>query len=100
MFLSCASRGRNPENPSERGRSYGRYRQSIEVNRKGVSNTVTSVLKDYLIMEIPQSESKSNATTTAAKDSILPKLYEPMCLSLYRTDYGKKFGTNMQRATK
>ena len=51
-------------------------------------------------MEIPQSESKSNATTTAAKDSILPKLYEPMCLSLYRTDYGKKFGTNMQRATK
>ena len=89
-YLSCASRARNPDNPSERGRSYGRYRQSIEVNRKGVSNTVASVLKDYLIMEIHQSESKSNATTTAAKDSILPKLYEPKCLSLYRTDYGRK----------
>lgn len=67
-FLSCASRGRNPDNPSERAKSLGRYKQRLEVNLREVSNTIASVQKDYLMMEI----------------------YEPMCLSLYRTDYGKK----------
>lgn len=67
-YLTCASRGRNPNNPSERKRSLCGYKQKLEVNLREVLNTITSIQKDYLMMEI----------------------YEPMCLSLYRTDYGKK----------
>ena len=48
----AASRGRNPDNPSERKRSEGRYRQRLEINRGGVSNTITSVQKDNLVIEI------------------------------------------------
>lgn len=54
MFLSCASRGRNPDNLSERNRSRGIYRQRIEINNSGNSNTITTVQKDYLLMELPQ----------------------------------------------
>lgn len=67
-YLACASRWRNPNNPSERKRSLCGYKQKLEVNLREVSNTITSIQKDYLMMET----------------------YEPMCLSLYRTDYGKK----------
>lgn len=44
-------RGRNPDNPSERGKSNGRYRQRLEPNWGGVSNTLTSVQKDNLLLE-------------------------------------------------
>ncbi len=53
-YLACASRGRNPDNPSERNRSRGMYRQRIEINNSGNSNTITTVQKDYLLMEFPQ----------------------------------------------
>lgn len=49
--IICAMRGRNPDNPSERAKSNGRYRQRIEMNDKGTSNTITSVQKDNLVVE-------------------------------------------------
>ena len=58
QYLSCAQRGCNPDNPKERSRSYGLYRQRLEVNIKGVSNTITTVQKDYLLMEENKSKGK------------------------------------------
>lgn len=49
--MIAAMRGRNPENPSERAKSNGNYRQTLEPNRGGVSNTITSVQKDNLVVE-------------------------------------------------
>lgn len=48
--IGCAMRGRNPENPSERGRSNGKYKQRIEMG-SNISNTITSVQKDALVAE-------------------------------------------------
>ena len=46
----CASRGRNPQNPSDR--TVGApTEQRIEVNSKGVSNTLTTVTKDNYVLE-------------------------------------------------
>lgn len=46
-----AFRGRNPENPSERGRSNGMYKQRLEINENGTSNTLTGVQKDNVVVE-------------------------------------------------
>ena len=46
-----ALRGRNPENPSERGRSNGQYKQRLELNENHTSNTITSVQKDNVVVE-------------------------------------------------
>ena len=46
-----AFRGRNPENPSERGRSNGMYKQRLEINENGTSNTLTGVQKDNMVVE-------------------------------------------------
>lgn len=59
-----AMRGRNPDNPSERGKSNGKYRQRMEENKDGVSNTLTSVQKDNLVAEpllIPEATAKGYA---------------------------------------
>lgn len=47
----AAMRGRNPDNPSERGRSNGRYKQRLEMNENGTNNTLTGVQKDNLVVE-------------------------------------------------
>ena len=49
--IICAMRGSNPNNPSERAKSNGRYRQRLEMNDKSTSNTITSVQKDNLVVE-------------------------------------------------
>lgn len=46
----AAMRGRNPDNPNERGKSNGNYQQRLEVNENGTSNTITSVQKDNLVV--------------------------------------------------
>jgi DNA (cytosine-5)-methyltransferase 1 len=46
-----AFRGRNPENPIERARSNGRYKQRLELNENGTSNTLTGVQKDNMVIE-------------------------------------------------
>ena len=51
-FVIVASRGRNPDNPSERGKSNGKYRQRIEPNWGGVTNTLTGVQKDNYVLEV------------------------------------------------
>ena len=51
-YMIAASRGRNPDNPSERAKSNGKYKQMLEINRGGVTNTLTGVLKDNLVLEI------------------------------------------------
>lgn len=46
----AASRGRNPENPSDR--TVGSpTAQRLEVNKQGISNTITTVQKDNLVVE-------------------------------------------------
>lgn len=49
--FAVAVRGRNPDNPSERGKSNGRYKQRLEPNFTGCANTITSVQKDCYIAE-------------------------------------------------
>ena len=45
-----ASRGRNPDNPSDR--TTGTYlQQRLEINKNGISNTITSVQKDNYALE-------------------------------------------------
>ena len=46
----CASRGRNPDNPGDRTTG-APNEQRLEVNSKGISNTLTTVQKDNLIIE-------------------------------------------------
>lgn len=50
-ILIGALRGRNPDNPSERKPSEGRYTQHLEINQQGTSNTLTGVQKDNLVVE-------------------------------------------------
>ena len=52
-FMIGASRGRNPENPSDRTTG-APTEQRLEINEKGVSNTLTSVGKDNYVVEIMQ----------------------------------------------
>lgn len=60
-----AMRGRNPDNPSERAKSNGHYKQRLEANEQGTSNTITSVAKDNYVIE-------------------------PQVLTPKRTEFGKK----------
>lgn len=49
--IIVASRGRNPENPSDRTK--GNYvEQRLEPNTEGICNTLTSVQKDNYVLEI------------------------------------------------
>lgn len=50
IYFPCAMRGRNPDNPSDR--TPGIYlEQRIEINFSGVSNALTTLQKDSLILE-------------------------------------------------
>lgn len=57
IYRICATRGRNPDNPSERKRSDGNYRQTLEIGG-GVSNTLTSVEKDNYLIEMEMENKK------------------------------------------
>lgn len=48
--LICASRGRNPENPSDRTTGI-KLEQRLEINYSGTSNTLTTVQKDNYVLE-------------------------------------------------
>lgn len=45
-----ASRGRNPENPSDRSAGT-KLEQRFEINSQGISNTITSVTKDNYVLD-------------------------------------------------
>lgn len=51
QYYIVASRGRNPENPSDRTKGI-HLEQRLEVNWHGYSNTITSVQKDNWVLEI------------------------------------------------
>ena len=103
--IICAIRGRNPDNPSERAKSNGRYRQRLEMNYKGTSNTITSVQKDNLVVE-PRiikegnySSSGHNASSIVSSQGVAPAVMEnhgtvtairePQVLTPKRTEFGK-----------
>lgn len=48
--MIVASRGRNPENPSDRSAGQ-KLEQRLEPNTKGITNTITSVAKDNYVAE-------------------------------------------------
>lgn len=48
--LICASRGRNPDNPSDRREGIP-TEQRLEINKQGISNTLTTVQKDNYVLE-------------------------------------------------
>ena len=74
QYLSCEQRSHNPDNPNERSRSHGLYRQRIEVNIEGMSNTITTVQKDYLLME--ENENKGKLITKEIAEQLkLPEEY-------------------------
>ena len=54
-FLIAASRGRNPTNPGDRTPGI-HTEQRLEVNKDGVCNTLTTVLKDNYVIEIEEVE--------------------------------------------
>lgn len=50
--ICVASRGRNPENPSDRkSRGGGIMKQRLEPNTMGKSNSLTTVAKDNMVLE-------------------------------------------------
>ena len=49
-YLIVASRGRNPQNPSDRTKG-SFFEQRLEPNLQGISNTLTTVQKDNLLLE-------------------------------------------------
>ena len=63
--LICASRGRNPENPSSR-KAGEHTEQRLEVNISGCSNTLTTVQKDNYVLEPCTTRKKSIVSTIRA----------------------------------
>lgn len=50
-YYAVASRGRNPDNPSDRNPGI-HLEQRLEINWSGFANNITSVSKDCYILEI------------------------------------------------
>lgn len=63
-----AMRGRNPDNPKSRQAGLP-TEQMLEINKDGVSNTLTSVQKDNLVIEVKSATKKGFETATIG-DSI------------------------------
>ena len=51
-YYCCGSRGRDPDNPSDRTSGNPHLVQRLEINWSVYCNTITSVAKDYYILEI------------------------------------------------
>ena len=47
-----ASRGRDPDNPSDRSSGNPNLEQRLEINWSGCSNTISTVCKDNYVLEI------------------------------------------------
>lgn len=55
--IIVASRGRNPDNPSDRTPG-APTEQRLEINLGGVTNTITTVQKDNYVLEIRTDENE------------------------------------------
>lgn len=54
-FLIVASRGRNPTNPGDRTPGI-HTEQRLEINKEGICNTLTTVLKDNYVIEVEETD--------------------------------------------
>lgn len=73
--IICGSRGRNPENPSDR--SPGNYvEQTLEVNSEGIANTLTTVQKDNLVLILEKQEEITSRAEQSRADSLCPASYQ------------------------
>lgn len=70
--MCCAMRGRNIENPSDRSKG-SPLEQRLEPNEQGICNTLTSVQKDNLVLQI-----KAN-TKDGCTNMTLPGLIDARC---------------------
>jgi len=57
--LACASRGRNPDNPSDRTTGC-QTEQRLEINQNGTTNTITTVQKDNYVI-VPEATKQGYA---------------------------------------
>ena len=55
LYYACASRGRDPSNPSNRKKGCN-LEQRLEINFTGYANCITSVAKDCYVIEITLDE--------------------------------------------
>lgn len=75
-IVACASRGRNPENPSDRTAG-APTEQRLEVNQTGCTNTLTTVEKDNYVIQV------GNIVNTGNWDNPQRgRIYSPNGLSL------------------
>lgn len=76
----CASRGRNPDNPSDRTLGQ-RLEQRIEVNTDGVSNTLTTFQKDNYVLEENKEDNYSYVEKKYKefydKNGYIPEFFNP-----------------------
>lgn len=100
-----ASRGRNPENPSDRTTG-SPTEQRLEANMNGTTNTITTVAKDNYVMEPVVCEQRCDEGLRFFKDDVVGTLHtidacsdksviEPEDINPVRIGniYGEQFGT-------
>lgn len=81
--LVCASRGRNPDNPSDRTTG-SPTKQRIEVNNTGCANTLTSVQKDNYVV-VPKIVEGVSVNVNSRKLEF--NGFKPISPALRSTDY-------------
>ena len=102
--LACASRGRNPDNPSDRTAG-APTKQRLEINGTGYSNTLTTVEKDNYVIYIGNINGRdshggfagdifsvdglSPTLNTMSGGNRQPYINEPQVLTPKRNEYGK-----------
>lgn len=100
-----ASRGRNPENPSDRTTG-SPTEQRLEANMNGTTNTITTVAKDNYVMEPVVCEQRTDEGLRFFKDNVVgtlrtidacgdKRVIEPDDMNPVRIGniYGEQFGT-------
>ena len=100
-----ASRGRNPENPSDRTTG-SPTEQRLEANTSGTTNTITTVAKDNYVMEPVVCEQRTDEGLRFFKDNVVgtlrtidacgdKRVIEPDDMNPVRIGniYGEQFGT-------
>ena len=103
--IIVASRGRNPENPSDRTTG-SPTEQRLEANMNGTTNTITTVAKDNYVMEPVVCEQRCDEGLSFFKDDVVGTLrtidacgdkrfIEPEDINPVRIGniYGEQFGT-------
>lgn len=76
-ILIASMRGRNPDNPSERGKSNGNYKQRLGINKNGTTNPITSMQKDnYVIEQVTDTTICLNSKVDGKQPSVADRVYD------------------------